>query len=97
MQRPDARVIAPPMTDVPSTRAGDLATQAQRLPMGAPLTLIGVAGAPEARRALLRRRNGRILTVQVGDRTPRGEVKAIGADEVILARAGRAIRLSMPD
>ncbi|MDJ0827669.1 MAG: hypothetical protein QNJ16_19435 [Rhodobacter sp.] len=96
MPRPDARVIAPPMIDVPPSPAGELATQEGRLRLNA-LSLIGIAGAPDARRAVLRRPGGEILTVRVGDRTPRGRVEAIGPEQVILSRAGKAVRLRLPD
>lgn len=96
MSTTDTRDIAPPITDIPASPAGDLATQRDALPMKT-LTLIGVAGRPDHRLALLRDRDGTILNVRYGDRTPGGTVQAIGESEIILARAGKAVRLKMPD
>ncbi len=96
MATADARVIAPAQTDVPPTPAAEHATLPARLPLDT-LALIGVAGAPDTRIAFLRDRNGQIRPVRIGDDTPKGRVEAIGADEVILARAGKSLRLSMPE
>ncbi|MDJ0629170.1 MAG: hypothetical protein QNJ44_13010 [Rhodobacter sp.] len=96
MSTTDTRDIAPAMTDVPPSPAGKTATRPNALPLNK-LTLIGITGRPDSRRALLRKRDGTILPVTTGDRTPGGTVKAIGADEVLLARAGKTIRLSMPE
>ena len=92
----DARAIAPAITNVPTSPAGDMATQSLALPL-AKLALIGIAGRPENRRALLRTGSGRILPVRLGDRTPHGTVQAIGPSELFLTRAGRTTRLALPD
>ncbi len=96
MSTTDTRAIAPAITDVPPSPAGDMATQSRALPLSQ-LALIGIAGRPDNRRALLRTRNGRILRVALGDRTPHGTVQAIGATELFLTRAGRTTRLALPD
>lgn len=93
----DTRRIAPPQTDVPETPASAKATKPGVLKLNE-LALIGIAGSPENRIAILRERNGDILTVHNGDTTPKGRVAGIGDAEVILARAGgRQTRLRLPE
>lgn len=91
----DARNTAPPQQDVPSSPAGDIATETARLPLN---KLIGIVGAPDNRTAILREGDGEILSVKLGDQTAKGKVTAIGAGEILLARAGGKVhRLSLPD
>jgi hypothetical protein len=60
------------------------------------ISLIGVYGTPQSRRALVRLGNGRYVKVEVGDRLDSGRVVAIGADALRYQRGGRNIVLSMP-
>lgn len=72
------------------------ATQTEALPLTR-VHLIGIAGADGAQRALLRRRNGDVDIVRVGDMTPLGEVVAIDAQTVVLSGAAGTRTLRMPD
>lgn len=92
----DTRDIAPAITNVPASPAGAMATEAQALPLSK-LALLGTMGRPDARIAILRERDGTILTVVTGTKTPAGTVQAIGEGEIILARSGKATRLRMPN
>jgi type IV pilus biogenesis protein PilP len=58
--------------------------------------LIGVYGRPNARRALVRLRNGRYVKVEVGDRLDRGRVTAIGDDRLQYQRGNRNVVLQLP-
>jgi len=53
------------------------------------VNLIGVFGTPDARRALVRTSNGRMVRVSVGDRLDGGRVTAIGEDELRYSKNGR--------
>ena len=85
---------APEQAPMPSP-AGDTATLRQVLPLNQ-LVLIGIAGTPENRIALLRDRKGAILRVQTGDKTPRGKVAAIGETTVHLQKSGKTETLDLP-
>lgn len=73
----------------------DAATQRGALPLRR-LHLIGVAGAPDARRAMVRTPGGQIKTVQVGDEIRQGRVVAIDEDAVILSGPTGAQTLRLP-
>ena len=60
------------------------------------VNLMGVAGKPSARRALVRMPNGRIATVKVGDRIDGGRVVAIGEAELRYKKGSRNLVLKMP-
>jgi type IV pilus biogenesis protein PilP len=93
----DTRDIAPPQTDIPPSPAGQTATETGQLPLNG-LVLIGIAGKPDSLIALLRARDGKILSVRTGDATPGGRVAAIGPNEVHLTRnGGNTTRLLLPD
>lgn len=53
------------------------------------INLIGVFGAPNDRRALVRLSSGRVVRVQVGDRLDGGQVSAIGENELRYTSGGR--------
>lgn len=53
------------------------------------INLIGVFGAPNDRRALVRLSSGRVVRVQVGDRLDGGQVSAIGESELRYTSGGR--------
>lgn len=57
------------------------------------INLLGVMGTPSARRALVRLDNGRVVTVQVGERLDGGQVTAIGDRELRYNRRGRDVVL----
>jgi type IV pilus biogenesis protein PilP len=93
----DTRVIAPAQTDTPPSPAGDTATLPEQLQMKE-LVLLGIFGKPDNLSALLRARDGKVLSVKQGENTPGGRVVAIGASEVHLARAsGKTVRLTLVD
>jgi len=50
-------------------------------------------GTPSARRALVRLDNGRVVTVQVGERLDGGQVTAIGESELRYNKRGRDLVL----
>ena len=58
--------------------------------------LIGVFGAPEARRALVRSGRGRITRVEVGDRLLGGRVVRIEQDALVIETNAGLAQLSMP-
>ena len=60
------------------------------------VTLIGVYGSPNQRRALVRLPSGRYLKVQVGDRLDGGQVAAIDRDAVRYVKSGRNHVIEMP-
>lgn len=60
------------------------------------MNLIGVYGAPDSRRALVRLSNGRYKKVKVGDRLDGGQVAAIGDTELRYVKRGKAVVLRMP-
>ncbi len=60
------------------------------------VNLIGVYGAPNSRRALVRLSNGRYRKVKIGDRLDGGKVSAIGDSELRYQKSGRSLVLKMP-
>lgn len=57
------------------------------------INLLGVMGTPSARRALVRLDNGRVVTVEVGERLDGGQVTAIGESELRYNKRGRDVVL----
>ena len=76
-------------------KTANTATQPGALDLGT-LALIAVTGAPGARRALVRHRNGRIETLRPGDKLGGGAVTEITADSLHYERRGKRLALSMP-
>jgi len=75
-------------TDTP---AAPLATVQGALDLGR-LAVIGVAGAPGSRRALVRRPGGRVRTVEAGDRLGRNRILRIEPEGVVIdTREGPAL------
>ncbi|EPX81891.1 type IV pilus biogenesis protein PilP [Salipiger mucosus] len=60
------------------------------------LIVLGVFGASDDMRALLRLPNGRVTQVGRGDRVGGRQVVAIGEDGVVVSRSGRTERLEIP-
>ena len=60
-------------------------------------TLIGVIGAGPASRGLIRLRNGRIVTVRLGDKIDGGTITSIGNSRVTYVKSGRPFELKMLD
>ena len=60
------------------------------------ITLLGVAGRADDRRALVRLPSGRVRTVTVGDRLNGGRVLAIGPAELRYHKAGCIRVLTLP-
>ena len=60
-------------------------------------TLIGVIGAGPASRGLIRLRNGRIVTVRLGDRIDGGPITSIGNGAVTYVKGGRPYQLRILD
>ncbi len=81
--------------DTTNPATADMATDRSALPLRR-LQLIGVAGTPEDRGALLRRAGGNIQTVRVGDKLRQGTVVAIDDDAVILSGMGGTQTLHLP-
>ena len=57
------------------------------------INLLGVSGPSSNRTALVRLPNGSVERVRVGDQLDRGQVTAIGEDELVYVRRSRTIRL----
>ncbi|UFM64357.1 hypothetical protein LOS78_02460 [Paracoccus sp. MA] len=72
------------------------ATQARGLDLGR-TTVIGIIGAGKASRALIRLRNGKVVTVRLGDRIDGGTINSIGDGRLTYVKAGRTHELRMLD
>ncbi|MBN2760540.1 MAG: hypothetical protein JXQ79_08575 [Rhodobacteraceae bacterium] len=101
------RQVAPPAPEAQIVQAS-AASVAPRIPSSASVSsaatqtrainlrqinLLGVMGTPSARRALVRLDNGRVVTVQVGERLDGGQVTAIGDSELRYNKRGRDVVL----
>jgi len=87
------------MSDTPpegAARAARYATIPQSLLLNR-AQIIGIVGAPGARRALIRHRDGGIETVSRGDRVFGGEVAEVFSDRVRLARPDGPTDLPIAD
>ena len=82
--------------DTPLSIVAKHATQREALHLRN-ISLIGIVGPTAAPSALFRLKNGRILKLNVGDRSPGGTVAAIDAESIRLSRGGRIKTLSMPE
>lgn len=60
-------------------------------------TIIGIIGAGKASRALIRLRNGKIVTVRLGDRIDGGTINSIGDGRITYVKSGRTHELRMLD
>ncbi len=60
-------------------------------------TIIGIIGAGQASRALIRLRNGNVVTVRLGDRIDGGTINSIGDGRLTYVKAGRLYELRMLD
>lgn len=81
-------------TPISSETEAAATTQAD-LPRG-DLALLGTLTGGDNPRALLRARNGKILTLGVGEKAGRDTIMGIGDGEVILARGQKTYSLRMP-
>lgn len=72
------------------------ATQRRGLDLGR-TTIIGIIGAGQASRALIRLRNGKIVTVRLGDRIDGGTINSIGDGRLTYVKAGRTHELRLLD
>lgn len=72
------------------------ATQRRGIDLGR-TTIIGIVGAGQASRALIRLRNGRIVTVRLGDRIDGGTINSIGGGKITYVKAGRQHELRLLD
>lgn len=71
------------------------ATQKGALERGT-LTLIGIAGGEESRRALILLASGRVVTAKMGERSTVGTVVGISESSVVLLRGGKELTLDLP-
>ncbi|MTH64658.1 hypothetical protein [Paracoccus shanxieyensis] len=60
-------------------------------------TIIGIIGAGNASRALIRLRNGKIVTVRMGDRIDGGTINSIGDGKLTYVKSGQQRELRMLD
>ncbi|SMO61772.1 hypothetical protein [Paracoccus laeviglucosivorans] len=60
-------------------------------------TIIGIIGAGDASRALIRLRNGKIVTVRLGDRIDGGTINSIGDGKLTYVKSGQQRELRMLD
>ncbi|WP_294931687.1 hypothetical protein [uncultured Paracoccus sp.] len=72
------------------------ATQSRGLNTGR-TTLIGIVGAGQSSRGLIRLRNGRIVTVRLGDKIDGGTINSIGGGRITYVKGGRQHELRMLD
>ncbi len=83
---------SPPSAETPK-QVAELATEQVNLPR---VALIGIFGSEADPRALIRRPNGKIDRVAVGDTAAGGIVTAIGADKVVITQRGDTKVLQLP-
>ena len=83
---------APEGTDTPA-QVAELATKTVELPR---IALIGIFGTEADPRALIRRPNGKIDRVAVGDKAAGGIVAAIGEQKVVIAQRDGTKVLELP-
>ncbi len=81
---------------VSSASVAKAATQSRGMNTGR-TTIIGIIGAGQASRALIRLRNGKIVTVRLGDRIDSGTINSIGNGRLTYVKAGRVHELRMLD
>lgn len=72
------------------------ATQSRGIDLGR-TTIIGIIGAGNASRALIRLRNGKIVTVRLGDRIDGGTINSIGDGKLTYVKAGQQRELRLLD
>ena len=60
-------------------------------------TIIGIIGAGQASRALIRLRSGKVVTVRLGDRIDGGTINSIGEGRLTYVKAGQMRELRMLD
>lgn len=84
----------------PDTAGGEtaarLATLPDRLPLDEP-RLIGIVGAPGARRALIREANGSVHTVSTGDTAFGGQIRMIVEDRIRVERPDSTFDVTLVD
>lgn len=90
-----APAAAEPPADTPNPLVAEHATLPAALRLRS-VTLIGIVGPTANPSALLRLSGGRILKLDVGDKSPAGTVAAIGGNAVRLSRRGRIKTLRIP-
>ncbi|UXU73959.1 MULTISPECIES: hypothetical protein [unclassified Paracoccus (in: a-proteobacteria)] len=79
-----------------SATVAKAATQSRGIDLGR-TTIIGIIGAGNASRALIRLRNGRVVTVRLGDRIDGGTINSIGDGRITYVKAGQVRELRMLD
>lgn len=79
-----------------SAQVAKAATEPRGLDMGR-TTIIGIIGAGKGSRALIRLRNGKIVTVRLGDRINDGRITAIGNGRLTYVKGGRTHELRLLD
>ncbi|MDS9467550.1 hypothetical protein RGQ15_08175 [Paracoccus sp. MBLB3053] len=72
------------------------ATESRALDTGR-TTIIGIIGAGNASRALIRLRNGKIVTVRLGDKIDGGTINSIGNGRLTYVKAGKTRELRLLD
>ncbi|MFG6083070.1 hypothetical protein ACEUZ9_004312 [Paracoccus litorisediminis] len=72
------------------------ATQRRAMDTGR-TTIIGIIGAGNASRALIRLRNGKVVTVRLGDKIDGGTINSIGNGKLTYVKAGRQRELRLLD
>ncbi|WP_323715609.1 hypothetical protein [Paracoccus aminovorans] len=81
---------------VSSASVAKAATTARGMDTGR-TTIIGIIGAGQASRALIRLRSGKVVTVRLGDRIDGGTINSIGNGRLTYVKAGRTHELRMLD
>ncbi|MFY0595711.1 MAG: hypothetical protein JXQ85_04695 [Cognatishimia sp.] len=90
---PQSQTVAPSIPTTASVARN--ATQQNAINLRK-VNLIGVYGASNDRRALVRLSNGRYKKIKIGDRIDGGKVAAISTSELRYVKGGRTIILKMP-
>ena len=81
---------------VSSASVAKAATQTRGMDTGR-TTIIGIIGAGQASRALIRLRSGKVVTVRLGDRIDGGTINSIGNGRLTYVKSGRTHELRMLD
>ncbi|MFB9222111.1 hypothetical protein [Paracoccus cavernae] len=92
----EPEVAAAPSGGKTTASVASAATQKRAIDLGR-TTIIGIIGAGNASRALIRLRSGKIVTVRLGDKIDGGTINSIGDGRVTYVKSGRTHELKLLD
>lgn len=92
----EPEIASAPTRGTTTASVANAATQKRAIDLGR-TTIIGIIGAGNASRALIRLRSGKIVTVRLGDKIDGGTINSIGDGRVTYVKAGRVHELKLLD